>query len=78
MKNQLDLLQPKTVQAISKCKQLSSPSATKRSPLQTLSVGCTYPHSFPGLDAEFCPDCEKSITVETTEYNELIKKRKQS
>ena len=78
MKNQLDLLQPKTAQAISKFKQLSSPTATQRSPLQSLSVGCTYPRSFPGLDAEFCPDCEKSITVETTEYNELIKKRKQS
>ena len=75
MKNQLDLLQPKTVQAISKFKQLSAPSATKRSPLQTLSVGCTQPRSFPGLDAVFCPDCEKSITVGTTEYNELMRKQ---
>ena len=75
MKNQLDLLQPKTAQAISKFKQLSAPSATKRSPLQTLSVGCTYPHSFSGLDAEFCTDCEKSMTVETTEYNELMRKQ---
>lgn len=74
--NQLDLLQPKTASAISNPKQWSVPSAKHRSSVQILPIECTHPRIFPGLDALFCPDCEKSITSGTTGYNEI--RRKQS
>lgn len=74
MNRQLDLLKPKTAPGISQPSQLSAPLMTKRSSIQTLSVD--YPRSFSGLDAVFCPNCERSIAVGTTEYNEL--RRKQS
>lgn len=36
---------------------------------------CIHPQFIPGLDAHYCPDCNRAINAQTTEYRKILRRK---